>query len=79
MSIAKYFDDMSYGPSPESDAEARSWLAQGAAVEGLSAGNMKCSFVDRGRVADWADASAEGEDWLRRATEVKNIRISYGA
>ena len=28
MSIAKYFDDMSYGLSPESDAEARSWLAR---------------------------------------------------
>ncbi|MEP4432358.1 MAG: aldehyde dehydrogenase family protein, partial [Hyphomicrobiales bacterium] len=26
MSVASYFDDMSYGPAPESDTEARSWL-----------------------------------------------------
>lgn len=67
MSIAKYFDDMSYGPCPESDAEARSWLARGAAVdavwafgteaqseavEGLSAGNMKRSFVDHDCLTD---------------------------
>ncbi len=69
MSIAKYFDDMSYGPSPESDAEARSWLARGAAVdvdavwafgseaqseavERLSAGNMKRSFVDHDCLTD---------------------------
>ena len=28
MSVASYFDDMSYGPAPESDEEARSWLAR---------------------------------------------------
>lgn len=28
MSVASYFDDMSYGPAPESDTEARSWLAR---------------------------------------------------
>ncbi|MDP1577619.1 MAG: aldehyde dehydrogenase family protein, partial [Cypionkella sp.] len=28
MNIAKYFDDMSYGLSPESDTEARAWLAR---------------------------------------------------
>ncbi|HBU14369.1 MAG: aldehyde dehydrogenase [Rhodobacteraceae bacterium GWE1_64_9] len=48
------------------------------AVERLSAGNMKRSFVDHGQLTDWADASAEGEEWLRRATEVKNIWIPYG-
>lgn len=26
MSVASYFDDMSYGPAAESDSEARSWL-----------------------------------------------------
>ncbi|MDB5523646.1 MAG: Aldehyde dehydrogenase [Rhizobium sp.] len=26
MSVAKYFDEMSYGPAPEADTEARSWL-----------------------------------------------------
>lgn len=28
MSVAKYFDEMSYGPAPEADSEARSWLAR---------------------------------------------------
>ncbi len=28
MSVASYFDDMSYGPAPEGDAEARSWIAR---------------------------------------------------
>lgn len=28
MSVASYFDEMSYGPAPESDTEARSWLAR---------------------------------------------------
>ncbi|MBL8710025.1 MAG: hypothetical protein JNL25_12590, partial [Rhodospirillaceae bacterium] len=26
MSVATYFDEMSYGPAPEADAEARAWL-----------------------------------------------------
>ena len=26
MSVAKYFDEMSYGPAPEADTEARTWL-----------------------------------------------------
>ncbi len=30
MSVAAYFDEMSYGPAPESDAEARAWLASHA-------------------------------------------------
>ena len=47
-------------------------------VERLSAGNMKRSFVDHGLLTDWAADSAEGVDWLRRATEVKNIWIPYG-
>ena len=47
-------------------------------VERLSAGNMKRSFVDHGLLTDWAADSAEGADWLRRATEVKNIWIPYG-
>ncbi len=27
MSVARYFDEMSYGPAPEADGEARQWLA----------------------------------------------------
>jgi aldehyde dehydrogenase (NAD+) len=28
MTVAKYFDEMSYGPAPEADTEARAWLAR---------------------------------------------------
>ena len=28
MSVATYFDSMSYGPAPEGDAEARAWIAK---------------------------------------------------
>ncbi|THK39102.1 aldehyde dehydrogenase family protein [Ensifer sp. MPMI2T] len=28
MSVARYFDEMSYGPAPEADTEARAWLAR---------------------------------------------------
>src|SRR5258706_255491 len=28
MSVAHYFDTMDYGPAPESDSEARAWLAR---------------------------------------------------
>lgn len=28
MTVAKYFDEMSYGPAPETDSEARAWLAR---------------------------------------------------
>jgi aldehyde dehydrogenase (NAD+) len=34
MSVARYFDDMSYGPAPEADTEARAWLRQHDATFG---------------------------------------------
>ncbi len=34
MSVARYFDDMSYGPAPESDTEARAWLKRRDATFG---------------------------------------------
>ena len=49
-----------------------------AATERLSASNLKRTFVDHGRLTDWHHPSAEGADWLRHATEVKNIWIPYG-
>jgi len=50
----------------------------GAEVERLSAGNMKRTWVDLGKVRDWY---APGDDtaFLREATQVKNIWIPYGA
>ncbi len=49
------------------------------AVERLSAGNMKRTWVCHGRPTDWSDPGrAEGEAFLRRATQVKNIWVPYG-
>ena len=51
-----------------------------AAVEKLSAGNMKRTWVDYGKGRDWFDeADGEGKEFLREATQVKNIWIPYGA
>lgn len=47
-------------------------------VEELSAGNLKRTFVDYGHEIDWYSDDAEGPEWLRRATEIKNIWIPYG-
>src|SRR5271167_4782321 len=50
--------------------------ADGAAqVEALSAGNLKATWVSASAV-DWA--KAEGREFLRRATQVKNIWTPYG-
>jgi len=50
-----------------------------AEVERLAAGNMKRTWVDHGRSPDWSDPrQAEGEEFLERATQVKNIWIPYG-
>ncbi|MBW3554798.1 MAG: aldehyde dehydrogenase family protein [Gemmatimonadetes bacterium] len=50
-----------------------------AAVERLSAENMKRTWVGHGGVRDWADpARGEGPEFLRRATQVKNIWVPYG-
>ena len=51
-----------------------------AAVERLSAGNMKRVFSDHGRARDWRDPrDGAGEEFLREATQVKNIWVPYGA
>jgi len=48
-------------------------------VEKLSIGNLKRTFVDYGKAIDWLDrAAAEGELFLRRAVDIKNIWIPYG-
>jgi len=59
------------------------WYFAGAegseAVERLSAGNMKRTFVDHGHARDWTDATqGEGAEFLRQATHVKNIWVPYG-
>ncbi|MBM4186610.1 MAG: aldehyde dehydrogenase family protein [Gemmatimonadetes bacterium] len=52
----------------------------GGEVERLSAGNMKRTWVDRGEPRDWFDPrTGGGEEFLREATQVKNIWVPYGA
>ncbi|MEM7443638.1 MAG: aldehyde dehydrogenase family protein [Pseudomonadota bacterium] len=49
------------------------------ALERASAGNLKQVWVDNGRGRNWSDpADGEGPDFLRAATQVKNIWIPYG-
>jgi aldehyde dehydrogenase (NAD+) len=55
--------------------------AEGSAmVEKASAGNLKASWVNNGRMPNWHNTSeAQGRDYLRRAVQVKNIWVPYGA
>lgn len=51
----------------------------GRTVELLSAGNMKRTWVTHGYVPDWWDArQGGGREFLRHATQVKNIWVPYG-
>ncbi len=48
-------------------------------VEYASAGNMKRTWVNYGHARDWYDpAQGEGQEFLREATQVKNIWAPYG-
>ena len=50
-----------------------------ALVERASAGNLKATWVNHGRPIRWPDAvEGQGRDYLRRATQVKNIWVPYG-
>jgi len=67
----------------EHDDVAALWYAGpadgGAAVEKASAGNLKATWTNQGRRRDWlSDAEGQGRDYLRRATQVKNIWLPYG-
>ncbi|MBI2614112.1 MAG: aldehyde dehydrogenase family protein [Gemmatimonadetes bacterium] len=54
-------------------------LEGSAAVERLSAGNLKRTWVSYGRARDWSEPrQGEGQEFLRRATQIKNIWIPYG-
>jgi aldehyde dehydrogenase (NAD+) len=51
----------------------------GTEVEKLSAGNMKRTWVEW-ESRDWASGrEGEGTEFLREATQVKNIWVPYGA
>ena len=50
-----------------------------AAVEAASIGNLKATWVNHGKHIRWSDpATGQGRDYLRRATQVKNIWVPYG-
>ncbi len=50
-----------------------------AVVEKASAGNLKSTWTNNGKLFDWGnDTQAQGEEYLRHATQVKNIWIPYG-
>ncbi|MAS13722.1 MAG: aldehyde dehydrogenase [Nitratireductor sp.] len=68
----------------EHDEVAALWYfgsAEGSAmVEKASAGNLKSTWVNNGRMPNWLDdAQGRGRDYLRRAVQVKNIWVPYGA
>jgi aldehyde dehydrogenase (NAD+) len=52
--------------------------AHGAKIEAASADDLKRTWVENAP-RDWLDASAEGREFLGRATQVKNVWIPYGA
>jgi aldehyde dehydrogenase (NAD+) len=67
----------------EHDDLAALWYfgtAEGSALaEAASAGNVKATWVNYGQARRWADpAEGRGREYLRRATQVKNIWIPYG-
>jgi aldehyde dehydrogenase (NAD+) len=48
-------------------------------VERESAGNLKATWVTHGKARDWFKAEqSQGEEFLRHATQVKNIWVPYG-
>ncbi len=53
--------------------------AEGAAdVERRSASNLKRTWVSGGTGRDWYGAGAEGREFLRHASQIKNIWVPYG-
>lgn len=51
----------------------------GAEVERLSTGNMKRTWVDHAEGRDWLDGTqGQGDEFLRQATQIKNIWVPYG-
>jgi aldehyde dehydrogenase (NAD+) len=47
-------------------------------IERESAGNLKRTWVNRGKQRDWLSTEGEGREFLRQATEIKTIWVPYG-
>jgi aldehyde dehydrogenase (NAD+) len=67
MSVARYFDEMSYGPAPEADTEARAWLKRHDATFG--------HFIDGKFVPPSSGAYL---DTIEPATGAKLAKIAAG-
>jgi aldehyde dehydrogenase (NAD+) len=53
--------------------------AGSTAIESASVGNLKATWANAGRPVQWSDpAQGQGREFLRRATQVKNIWVPYG-
>ena len=53
--------------------------AGSAAVEKASAANLKATWTSDGKSRDWfSPVEGQGREYLRRATQVKNIWVPYG-
>ena len=67
----------------EHDDVAALWYcgdqAGSAMVETASAGNLKVTWTDQGKLRDWRDPKqGQGTEFLRRATQVKTVWLPYG-
>jgi aldehyde dehydrogenase (NAD+) len=67
MSVARYFDEMNYGPAPEADTEVRAWLKRHDATFG--------HFIDGAFVPPSSGAYVDSMD---PATRAKLARIANG-
>ena len=48
-------------------------------VERESAGNLKATWVTQGKARDWFNPEqSQGTEFLRHATQIKNIWVPYG-
>ena len=47
-------------------------------MEAGSIGNLKATWVNNGKPIAWSEPAGQGRDYLRRATQVKNIWVPYG-
>ena len=66
----------------EHDDVAALWYFGGAEggsmVERASSGNLKATWVEVAGARDWRSTTAQGREFLQRATQIKNIWVPYG-
>ncbi len=74
-------DELSSVLAAHDDVDAMWYFgtAEGSAeVERLSADNLKRTWVNHGRPRDWFATEARGREFLRHASQIKNIWVPYG-